>query len=73
MGSEYATDARRFVTHEEVTWRESVDGISALLAVGTLDSLLVIAVAMLPAAVLVTAVRRPSLTAAGGRPPDGRP
>ena len=37
--------------------------------VGTLDSLLVIAVAMLPAAVLVTAVRRPK----PGRPGRGRP
>jgi len=43
--------------------------------VGTLDSLLVIAVAMLPAAVLVTAVRRPHspVAQAEGRPLDRSP
>jgi hypothetical protein len=34
MHSEYASNLGRFLTHENVTWRESMDGSSFLMATG---------------------------------------
>ena len=34
MVSDYASDVESFLVHEDVTWRESMNGSSFLLAVG---------------------------------------
>jgi hypothetical protein len=44
MDGQYITDVKHFVTHDDVTWRESLTGSSLLLAVGLLTITLGLAV-----------------------------
>jgi LPXTG-motif cell wall-anchored protein len=39
MSSEYASNTKGFLIHDDVTWRESMDGSSFLLGAGLLASL----------------------------------
>ncbi len=42
-GNQFTTDVKNFATHEDVTWRESMDGFSVLLGAGLLASVLAFA------------------------------
>jgi hypothetical protein len=43
MDNQFTTDVKNFATHEDVTWRESMDGFSVLLGAGLLASVLAFA------------------------------